>query len=146
MKELFLSSEVIRIVIASRERLRWDMEDDQWGEFLNQHRLNNLSESDSRWFLEKVPVADEKIIDFIVKNAKGVPLFLDMCVDIYESLRNETGTVTLEQYMAQSASYKSKGSNIIDRYLRHLSQKQNNAIKVLSSVHTFDHDFAMKLL
>lgn len=146
LKELFLSSETIRIVIASRERLRWDMEDEQWGEFLNQHRLNNLSEADSRWFLEKVPVTDEGIIDFIVKNAKGVPLFLDMCVDVYESLRNETGTVTLEQYVAQSTSNKSKGSNIIDRYLRHLSQKQNNAIKVLSSVHTFDHDFAMKLL
>ena len=146
LKELFLSSKVIRIVIASRERLRWDMEDNQWNEYLNQHRLNNLSEEDSRWFLEKVPILGEGIVDFIVKNAKGVPLFLDMCVDVYESLRNESGNVTLEQFVAKGASNKAKGSNIIDRYLRHLSQKQNNAIKVLSSVHTFDRDFAMKLL
>lgn len=60
--ELFLSSEAIRIIIASRDRLRWDYEDPEWTDYMQQHLLENLSEEDSRWFLEQVPINDEAVM------------------------------------------------------------------------------------
>lgn len=138
LKELFLASEVFRVIIASRDRLHWEREDPDWGEFLNQHLLYNLSDEDSCWFLTQVPIADKSIINTIIQHAGGVPLYLDMCVDLYESYIN--GESTFDMTPLQ------KGEKIIDRYIRHLSDKDKYAIRVLSVPKCFDRRFAMLLL
>lgn len=138
LRELFLSSEALRIVIASRDRLRWEQEDPEWNNYMQQHLLNNLSDEDSHWFLEQVPIRDEAVIDSIVKNAGGVPLYLDMCVSIYEDNVN-TGN-TFELTSAQN------GEKIISRYIRHLSAKDKKAIKILAALKSFDRRFADALL
>lgn len=138
LKELFLSCEPVRVVIASRDRIRWDKEDEEWNDYLNQHLIYNLSEEDSRWFLQQVPIYHEDVVEAIVKNAGGVPLYLDMCVDIYEKTYNADEKFEIETLQ--------KGEKIIDRYIRHLSQKNKYAVKVLSMTRSFDMDFAQKLL
>lgn len=138
LRELFLSSEALRIVIASRDRLRWEQEDPEWKNYMQQHLLNNLSDEDSHWFLEQVPIRDEAVIDSIVKNAGGVPLYLDMCVSIYEDNVNAGGTFELTS--AQN------GEKIISRYIRHLSAKDKQAIKILAALKSFDRKFADALL
>lgn len=147
LRELFLTATQMRLVIASRDKLRWEELDPEWGDLLNQHRLNNLSDEDARWFLQQVPIHDEQIIDFIVSNSKGVPLHLDMCVDVYESLFNTYQyDLTNEIYQQQGNFYNVRGKIIIDRYLKHLTQKQHSAVKVLSVLRAFNQKFAMKLL
>lgn len=138
LRELFLSSEALRIVIASRDRLRWDQENAEWNNYMQQHLLNNLSAEDSRWFLEQVPIRSEDVIDSIVKNAGGVPLYLDMCVSIYED--NVNAGNTFELTSAQN------GEKIISRYIRHLSAKDKQAIKILAALKSFDQKFADELL
>jgi tetratricopeptide (TPR) repeat protein len=138
LQELFLSSQVIRLVIGSRDRLRWDREDPEWGTYLQQHLLNNLSEEDSRWFLHQVPIRDESVVETIVSNAGGVPLYLDMCVSLYESDIN--AGKPFEMTSAQN------GEKIITRYIRHLSPKDKNAIKSLAAPQFFDLPFARSLL
>lgn len=138
LKELFLSSEVIRIVIASRDRIRWDKEDADWAEYLNQHRLANLSDEDSRWFLEQVPITDSKLIENIVKHACGVPLYLDMCVDMYENAINDGNIFDGETLQS--------GDKIIERYIRHLIPKDKYAIRVLSVLRSFNLEYALQLL
>ena len=138
LRELFVSSEALRIVVASRDRLRWDQENPEWRDYMQQHLLENLSDEDSRWFLEQVPIRDETVIDSIVKNAGGVPLYLDMCVSIYEDNMN-AGT-PFELTSAQN------GEKIISRYIRHLSPKDKQAIKILAALKSFDQRFADALL
>lgn len=147
LRELFLAATQMRLIIASRDKLKWEELDPEWGQLLNQHRLNNLSDDDARWFLQQVPIHDEQIIDFIVSNSKGVPLHLDMCVDVYESLFNTyQSDLTIETYQQQGNFYNTRGKIIIDRYLKHLSEKQHSAVKVLSVLRAFNQKFAMKLL
>lgn len=138
LKEFFLSSSVIRIVIASRERIRWEKEDEEWSFYLNQHLLKNLSEQDSRWFLQQVPIEDETAVNVIVEHSGGVPLYLDMCVDIYEADYNAGRPFDMEPLQ--------KGERIIDRYIRHLSKKDQYAVKVLSMPRSFGEKFARELL
>lgn len=138
LKELFLASENIRFVIASRDKIRWCKADEEWNLFLNQHLLKNLSDEDSRWFLEQVPIHDEVIINEIIKHAGGVPLYLDMCADIYADSINSNLDFDTTQLQ--------KGSQIIDRYIRHLSSKNKYAVKVLSLLRSFDKFFANSLL
>lgn len=138
LKELFLSSDSIRIIIASRDRMRWDRDDPEWGEYLKQHLLDNLSDADSRWFLRQVPIGDEDVVDKIAVNSGGVPLYLDMCVSIYEDDVNAGRPFEITS--AQN------GEKIISRYIRHLNAKDKNAIKVLAAPESFDLPFASRLL
>lgn len=138
LKELFLSSEYLRIIIASRDRLRWDYDDPEWGDYIDQHLLSNLSDEDSRWFLEQIPIRDDGIIETIVKNAGGVPLYLDMCVDIYEDDVNSNRPFSL--------SSAGNGEKLIGRYLRHLTQQEKYAVKILAALRGFDLTFASELL
>lgn len=144
LKELFLASDVIRIVIASRDRINWEKDEADWKEYLNQHRLQNLSDEDSRWFLEQVPIhtvtgeLDQELISDIVQHAGGVPLYLDMCVDLYTDAMNKGETLDIDSLHA--------GETIIDRYLRHLCSKDKYAVRVLSLPRSFDPKFAARLL
>lgn len=138
LKELFLSSSYIRIVIASRDKLGWENEDSDWVNFLNSHLLSTLSKNDCKWFLHNVPISNETIINEIAARSGGVPLYLDMCVDIYEDSINggkDFDFMTLE-----------KGEKIIDRYIRHLDKKDKYAVKVLSVLRSFGVTFAVELL
>ena len=138
LKELFLSSEQIRLVIASRDKIRWEKEDEDWKEFLNQHLLQNLSDEDSKWFLEQVPIRDGEVIAAIVNHAGGVPLYLDMCVDIYEAGVNENKPFDLSPLQ--------KGEKVIDRYIRHLTKRDKFAVRILSMPRVFDREYAVSLL
>ncbi len=138
VKELFLSSKFIRIIIASRDRLRWDQYDNEWNHYLHQYLLNNLSDEDSRWFLEQIPINNTELVELFVKRARGVPLYLDMCVSIYEEELNRNNAIEL--------STVPNGDKIIDRYLRHLSQKEKRAVKILAALKNFDLSFAKQLL
>lgn len=139
LKELFLSSENTLFVIASREKIKWYEDDIEWNEYLNQHILERLADEDSRYFLSKVPIVEDEIKQSIVTLAQGVPLYLDMCVDIYENTINSGGSISKELFNVT-------GNKIIGRYIRHLKDNEKYAIKVLSVVDFFDVDFAGYLL
>lgn len=138
LREFFLSCEHIRIVIASRDKLRWDRLDPEWSDLIDAHLLRDLSEEDSLWFLGQVPIAEEETAKKIAKHAAGVPLYLDMCVDLYEAAKNRG-----EPFDADALGEKGL---ITDRYIRHLSDKDSYALKVLSVPRMFRLQFAKQLL
>lgn len=140
LKELFLNCERTLFVIGSRDRLDWEKQDEDWGIYLDQHLLSNLSDEDCRWFLQQVPIADtgNDTVENIIRHAGGVPLYLDLCVDIYEDAVNNGATVDFSNFNGSSA--------IIDRYMRHLKEKDQYAVSVLATLESFDCDFAIKML
>ncbi|MBQ7862195.1 MAG: leucine-rich repeat protein [Clostridia bacterium] len=99
-------------------------EDEGWDDVLNQHLLNNLSDEDSRWFLEQVPIEDEDIISKIVFHSRGVPLFLDMSVDLYQDDINNNRIPDFSKIKHRE--------KLIDRYMNYLDIGSRNAIKILS--------------
>lgn len=139
LQELFLSSDTIRMYIASRDRLKWDRMDPEWGEYLHQHLLDNLSDEDSRWFLGQVPIGEPEAMERIVRDAGGVPLFLDMCVDMYERERNGPGG-------ARAWDRIRMGGAVMERYIRHLNEKEKHAVGILSVPRCFTVGMARDLL
>ena len=144
LQELFLASDRALFVIGSRDRLDWEKQDEDWNLYLNQHLLTNLSDEDCRWFLERVPIADrsgqlrQDVIGDIIRHAGGVPLYLDLCTDLFEAAVNSGSEPDFSQL---------RGSHtIIDRYMRHLKQKDQYAVSILSTLKSFDCDFALTLL
>lgn len=139
LKEFFLSSESSLFVIASREKIKWYEDDNEWNEYLNQHILERLADEDSLHFLKQVPIVEEEIKKAIIKLSQGVPLYLDMCVDIYESNVNSKEVISEKLFNVT-------GNKIISRYIRHLKDSEKYAIKILSVVNFFDAEFAEYLL
>jgi len=138
LQELFLSCERTLFVIGSRDRLDWDKKDEDWQPYLDQHLLTNLSDEDCRWFLERVPISDESVIRPIICHAGGVPLYLDLCVDLYEDAVNNGRSPDFDHF--------SGSTTIIDRYMRHLKEKDQHAVSILSTLQSFDCTIASKLL
>lgn len=139
LKELFLSSENIRIVVASRDKLKWELEDEEWNQYMEQHLLSKLSLEDSRFFLKNVPIQEEAIVEEIVNSSNGMPLFLDMCVDMYTSDLNSDVDIKKEKF-------KFRGNTIINRYLKYLKDNEKCAVKLLSMLNCFDKEFAQSYL
>ena len=144
LKELFLACKRVLFVIASRDRIRWDKEDPEWKNYLNQHRLSNLSEEDSRWFLEHVPICSQdgeisqEKINNIIKHANGVPLYLDLCVGLYEHAINHNILLDFKDFK--------DSKSIIERYIRHLNDKDKVAVGVLAILKSFSIEFGINLL
>lgn len=139
LKEFFLSCENALFVIASREKIKWYDDNEGWNEFLNQHILERLADEDSYYFLQQVPIKEDEIKKSITKISQGIPLYLDMCVDIYEREVNIGGIISEKLFNVN-------GSKIISRYMRHLNEFEKQAIMILSVIDFFDEDFAKYLL
>lgn len=136
--EFLASCETLRACIASRDKLKWSIEDEGWDSVLNQHLLANLSDEDSRWFLHQVPINDEDVVEKIVFHSKGVPLFLDMSVDLYQDDINAGRTPDFSKIR--------QGEKLIDRYMNYMDVDSAYAIKILSVPDCFNTDYALYLL
>ena len=136
--EFLASCETLRACIASRDKLKWGNENEEWDSILNQHLLDNLSDEDSRWFLKQVPINDDEVVEKIVMHAGGVPLFLDMSVDLYQDDINNGRHPDFSKIK--------QGEKLIDRYMNYMDVDSAYAIKILSIPDRFDADYAMYLL
>ncbi len=129
IQELVISSERTLFVIGSREYLKWEQKDPSWNEILDQHILDYLSDQDSDYFLKSVPIPDESIRKSIITSSKGLPLYLDLCVEIY--LRNKDNNISGYDFMIPT-------NEIIPRFLSHLSEDERTLFTALSYLHFFN--------
>lgn len=139
LKELFLSSKKIRIVIASRDKIKWYKEDEEWEQYLNQHLLDRLSDEDCCYYLKSVPIQNENIIDSITKSSQGLPLYLDISVDIYENKINNGEEVHENDFVFD-------GPKLIKRYVKYLSKEEKIMLSQLVYFDYFSVEFALSYL
>jgi len=111
----------------------------EWNNYLNQHILERLSDEDSYYFLDHVPIPQKDIQKAIVESAHGVPLYLDMCVDLYENALNNN-------MVLDTAMFSIPTNKIINRYIRHLKANEKNAIRLLSVLDFFSNELALFIL
>lgn len=119
-------------IISSREKMNWSQNKIS-DTPIEQYYLERLSEKDSRLFLSSVPIENEEYVNAIINVAQGVPIYLDMCVDLYENhIKQGSSTFNLGDVDTES---------IINRYLAHLSMAQGELVHVLANIEVFDFDF-----
>lgn len=139
VREFVGASEHGLFVIGGREYLRWVDLNPGWADCLEQHILGQLADSDADYFLAAVPIDDAGIRGAIVKVARGLPLYLDLCVTIYLKLKEQGRTVTV-------ADFQIAEEEVIRRFLSHLSDSEREATRVAALMAAFDLDLFAALV
>ncbi len=103
-------------VIAGREKLKWEELDSRWGENLEQHLLDKLSSTNSMNFLKDSGITDEQLRKDLYVLTKGVPVYLDLCVDTYEAIKKEgkNPTITINDFGKNTKS-------LLGRFLKYIT-------------------------
>ena len=128
---LYQSLNNIFLVIASREKLKWAVQYPQIAGEIEQYYMSRLSDKDSSDFLHSIPIENPPLIAQIVSVCNGLPLCLDMCVDIYMASDNKTETLFNDLSL----------QCIIERYLRHLNESERSLTLYLSYLYSYEIDF-----
>ena len=82
-------------VVAGREMLTWD---DEILSKERKHLLGNLSELDALGYFEKAGIAEEGLRNGLYELTAGVPVYMDLCCDIYTRLKMDGGVVILDDF------------------------------------------------
>lgn len=134
IQELIGSSEVGLFVIGSREFIKWGDQNSDWNKVLDQHILGGLSDKDAEYFLDSVPIQEVDIKQEIIHTANGIPLYLDLCVSIYEAKVSNNEVILPE-------SFNIAENEVVERFLRHLESNERELIRLLSVVSIFDYNY-----
>ncbi|MGI6656962.1 MAG: tetratricopeptide repeat protein [Desulfobulbus sp.] len=124
----------VLFVLCGRESLRWVDDDLSWSDDLEQYLIGDLSEPDGRSFLQSCGINDAALQDVMLSGCKGVPFFLDLCVDTFECIL-ETGAVPDVQ------DFEGVGQEaIFERFHRYLSQAESATLRVLACATFFTEE------
>ncbi len=86
---ILLRIDKLLCVFAGRETLKWSESDPDWdNEVLAQIEIDTLDTENSKNLLQAYGITDKQIIAKICKVTQGVPLYLDICIDIYNNAKS----------------------------------------------------------
>lgn len=112
-------------IIGGRDKLKWEKINPDWTGSLEQHLLGSLSSIDCQNFLYQAGISDKELIREIYKLTKGVPLYLDICVDRYHALVNKGLIPSIEDL----------GSNtydLVSRFVEYMDDSKKSLLYLLS--------------
>ena len=123
-------------VIAGRNKLRW--EGDLAAE-LDQHLITALSQDDSNYFLTKAGIATQTLRDEIYHLTKGLPIFLDVCVDVYTEYKQRNGIEP------DISIFGKRREEIIERLVKYMDDGTQDMIKFLCGLGRWTDKLAFEL-
>ncbi len=97
-----------------------------------------LSDEDADCFLQKVPINEVDIRQAIVNSSAGVPFYLDLQVDLYESLKQRDASL-------QQSDFGGKEREIIARFTDHLDDVARRTLEVISHARFIDEPLCWQL-
>ena len=108
-------------VIAGRNKIRWEGE---LADELEQHLIKTLPPEDSDHFLKRAGIHDENLRRELVSLTEGYPIFLDLCVDVYNAYkrRNENTAPTIDEFGQ-------KRQDVVARIFRYLDADKDDFAK-----------------
>jgi tetratricopeptide (TPR) repeat protein len=119
-------------VIGGRDRMSWDEGYDQgWSEACEQHLVGQLSEEDARSFLAKRGIKEPAIVEKILRQAAGVPFYLELETQLYDKTPAEERTPEVFGGSQQEQ---------IDRLLTHLDASERATLKLLAAFGIWDRE------
>jgi tetratricopeptide (TPR) repeat protein len=119
-------------VIGGRDRLSWEEGYDQgWSEACEQHLVGQLSEEDARSFLAKRGIKEPAIVEKILRQAAGVPFYLELETQLYD--KTPAANRTPEVFGGSQQEQ-------IDRLLTHLDASERATLKLLAAFGIWDRE------
>jgi tetratricopeptide (TPR) repeat protein len=119
-------------VIGGRDRLSWEEGYDQgWSEACEQHLIGQLSEEDARSFLAKRGIKEPAIVEKILRQAAGVPFYLELETQLYD--KTPAAERTPEVFGGSQQEQ-------IDRLLTHLDASERATLKLLAAFGIWDRE------
>jgi hypothetical protein len=119
-------------VIGGRDRLSWEKGYDQgWSEACEQHLVGQLSEEDARSFLAKRGIKEPAIVEKILRQAAGVPFYLELETQLHD--KTPAAERTPEVFGGSQREQ-------IDRLLTHLDASERATLKLLAAFGIWDRE------
>ena len=119
-------------VIGGRDRLSWEEGYDRgWSKACEQHLVGQLSDDDARSFLAKRAIKEPAIVETIVRQAAGVPFYLELESQLYD--RTPAGERTPELFGGSQQKQ-------IDRMLTYLDASERATLKLLAAFGIWDQE------
>ncbi|WP_423800710.1 tetratricopeptide repeat protein [Neobacillus sp. SAB-20_R2A] len=139
VRELIALLPNVLFVICGREYLEWEIVDQDWKEIVEHHILGNLDSNNADYFLQQCGIEEEEIREKMIHASSGHPYHLDLSVDTYFEIKNRGESLHPDQF----------GSNkreILDRFLRYLSDEEIETLKIMAIPHYYNRDVFVYLL
>ncbi|MDD4964975.1 MAG: tetratricopeptide repeat protein [Gallionella sp.] len=136
VRKLIGETPVVLHVILGRETLVWD--NSEWGEIIQPFPLNNLPDADAQAFLQAVPIAEADIRTRMIEGAKGIPFYLELQVEQYATLKNQSRTPQAEDFGGESFQ-------ILDRFISHLPDTLRRALEIAAQAQWLDEPLFLSL-
>lgn len=124
-------------VIGGRERLGWDKFDNDW-EGVEQHLLGDLSIEDASDFLSGAGIAEKEFHEYIYNISGGIPVFLDICVDLYWQFKDSNKDITKDVFLGSP-------DMLIERYLRYMEKDEKQIAQLLAYFSNWTDEEAIKI-
>jgi len=131
IRNLVIDCPGVLFVVLGRDKLTWDLYDENWKKVIQQYALGALSKKDADEFLRTVPIDECSIREVIVESAKGLPFYLDLQVSLYEDVIAQGNTPVADMFGGTDVE-------IIARFLDHLNDQMEYAVRVLAQAPYFN--------
>ena len=118
-------------VIAGREKLKWKRFDPEWEEAVDNHRLGDLSQADSVAFLQGAGIVDETLAIQLYRLTNGTPVYLDLCVDVYEALQQKGLPIDISEFGRNNIE-------LIERFMRYMDDTQKTLAYIAACMNLWD--------
>ena len=114
-------------VISGRDRLIW-ADSGEWDEeHLTCSEVKDFLAPDSINYLHTAGITEDRIVSHICTITKGVPIYLDLCVDTYYLIKSHGGEPTPESFEVDQRK-------IANRYVKYLDHANRTLIYMLAAM------------
>lgn len=118
-------------VIFGQDLLRWEEQDSEWRNYLDQHQIGDLPEENAIDLLTQSGIVEEEIQKVIVKASEGVPYYLKLSIDTYRKIKSKRTPVPEDFALIPS--------EISARFIKYLD-KEKPTIKALAVPNFWDQN------
>jgi tetratricopeptide (TPR) repeat protein len=125
IRGLILNIPNVLWVIAGREKLKWEAFDSAWSKALEQHLLGSLTQNDSTQFMRSAGITDPALLEGLYQLTDGTPVYLDLCADRYDHLKQKRISFGLETFGQNEHA-------LIARFVRFMDIPRKYIVYVLS--------------
>jgi tetratricopeptide (TPR) repeat protein len=123
-------------IITSREELDWTGYDVNVP--IRPEAIDELEDKYSLEVLNKAGITRPELTDAIIKSSGGVPLWLEVCIGIYRK-KKDKASLTPDDFRGTK-------KNLLDRYLRGLTEPEVKTLKVIACAVSFDYGLFVLLV
>ncbi len=136
---LITNAEKVLWVISGREVLKWQELDSSWEGSLDSYYLKRISFKDSKWFLNEAGIEDEELIKKLYELTKGNPMYLDLCVDTYYSVKDSRKTPTIDDFGKDTTV-------LVNRFCSYMDDTERDLLQLLSHVDCWNDNNAEEII